>query len=108
MKLFVNIFIFFIFLLCKASATTTILQKGENMTVNASDTIFFNSTIFEKNEEIKFEIRATSFTDENLYYLFLDDFDNIDYDNMLSQKPFSTKNENGYVSKLYTITKKLR
>ena len=94
MKIFLNSLIFFIFLLCRASTATTILQKGKNITVPASeDLIFFNSTSFEINEIIKFEIRANKFVEENLYYMFLDSIDNdaIDTSGMSQTVPDSSK-----------------
>ena len=108
MKYFLNIFIFFIFFLCKTSTATNIFQKGENITVPASeDLIFFNSTSFKKNEIIKFEIRAKKFVDDSLYYMFLDSIDNdaqISSD-MSNTEPDSTKNRNGYKIYTYNITK---
>ena len=102
MKLFLNAFL--IFLLCKASISFTYLQKGKNITVSVSEEeIIFNSTDFKENDDIKFEIRATSFTDDTLYYFFYDV--NINVDNLLNVSPLYSKNEDGYEVKIYTISK---
>lgn len=104
MKLFLNAFL--IFLLCKASISITTFQKGKTGTVSASEgEIIFNSTDFEENDDIKFEIRATSFTDDTLYYFFYDVDVNINMDNLLDVSPLYSKNEDGYEVKIYTISK---
>jgi len=109
MKLFLNAFL--IFLLCKASISFTTFQKGKTGTVSASiGIIIFDSTDFEKNEDIKFEITATSFTNETLYYFFnvnnsIDNIDDVDNIGILDTTPVYTKNEDGHEINIYTISK---
>ena len=111
--------LFLIFLLINKSLENTFslenslatLQKDESVTVSSTvGMIFFNSSSFQIDEEIEFEIKATSFFNDEINYEFLDkqNLSNVG-DNTFFVEAEYTKNKevNGqsYVFNYFTIYK---
>ena len=101
MNHYLTSFIFLIFLLISTSLQSTdiqTLQKDSSITVDSNfGMVYFDSSSFQIGDEIEFEIKATSFNVDKLYYLF--------QDNNSSTFADLSINENSFYSESYHTKK---
>ena len=114
-----------IFLTNKVFSSIFYLNRSKNITVtNGTKFIIFNSQDFQNNDEIYFKIKATSFSEDYVYYDFTNNISEFDesFGNKIDKKlndpkyhKYSTKTEIDYdfdisaaVTKYFTIKKKIK
>ena len=97
MNHYLTSFIFFLFLLINTSLESTViktLQKDSSITVPSSlGMIFFDSSNFQIDDEIEFEIKATSFKDDKLYYIFKDNNSSTFDDSSIKENSFYSESK---------------